>query len=169
MKSVQQRFEEKIDKTSSSKGCWLWTATTNPDGYGRFKIEGKLYGSHRVSYELYKGEISKDMFVCHHCDVRNCVNPDHLFLGTQLDNMRDCAAKGRHYLPKWVGPRLSRRGVTINNKITQSTYQSIHLHLAKGVTGNFLANLYGVSKQTISNIKNGKLAYCLQWDLTNPD
>ena len=91
---MMNRFEQKIDKSGD---CWLWTASRNNGGYGLFKLAGKTTTAHRISYELHVGVIPDGMCVLHTCDVRMCVNPDHLFLGTQTDNMQDKANKGRHH------------------------------------------------------------------------
>lgn len=86
------RFENKIEKQEN--GCWLWLGKLS-SGYGRIAFKGVVRGSHRFFYILYKGEIPEGMYVCHACDVRNCVNPDHLWLGTAKDNAQDMAKKGR--------------------------------------------------------------------------
>jgi len=90
-----ERFLSSIDKSGN---CWLWTGTMGgkkENMYGVLKMNRKTFRSHRFSYEYYKGKIPEGMFVCHTCDNPPCVNPDHLFIGTQSDNMRDMLTKGR--------------------------------------------------------------------------
>jgi hypothetical protein len=91
-----ERFKTKFIADESTQ-CWLWNSTKDKDGYGKFFIPpNRNDRAHRVSYELFKGNIPRGYFVCHKCDTPGCVNPDHLFLGDSFTNMQDCAATGRH-------------------------------------------------------------------------
>jgi hypothetical protein len=91
--SIEERFFQKVNKTDS---CWLWTGAVNSRGYGSIGVAGKTTSAHRLSYLWFKGEIPEGMFVCHTCDIRACVNPEHLWVGTNSDNMKDMIAKDRH-------------------------------------------------------------------------
>ena len=99
MRNIEDRFWEKVNK-SADGGCWEWTSSIKGNGYGAFftSLEGegrKCVGAHRFSYALANGPIPDGLWVLHKCDNRICVNPDHLFLGDCVDNMKDCASKGR--------------------------------------------------------------------------
>jgi hypothetical protein len=89
----EARFWAKVEKTDS---CWLWQGAKDRSGYGNFCLPGPRYTkAHRVAWLLETGVFPTGLLVCHHCDTPGCVRPDHLFLGTPLDNNRDCQAKGR--------------------------------------------------------------------------
>lgn len=77
-------------------GCWLWTGATHERGYGRMRWHGKVSGAHRVAYEVFRGEhLKPSQMVLHRCDEPRCINPDHLYLGDQGDNMRDRIERNR--------------------------------------------------------------------------
>ena len=95
-RTLKQRFWEKVDKIEPDK-CWNWKASRSGTGarYGQIKVNGKMCKSHRISYEMAYGSIPNGMYILHRCDNGLCVNPNHLFIGNQFDNMRDCISKGR--------------------------------------------------------------------------
>ena len=79
--------------------CLIWTGAISSTGYGSVWVDGRSVPAHRAMWTANYGEIPDGMFVCHHCDRPRCVNPEHLFLGTHADNMRDMACKGRGWSP----------------------------------------------------------------------
>lgn len=86
---------ERVKKLAND--CWtLGKVPLDGPGYASIYVRGRVVGAHRFSYELHNGPIPKRFLVCHRCDHRGCVNPDHLFIGTQSDNINDCVSKGRH-------------------------------------------------------------------------
>lgn len=91
-----ERFYSKVLKGIHEHDCHRWQGTTTARGYGIFIIKGKQVGAHRVAWEVRNGPIPDGLVVCHKCDTPNCVNPDHLFVGTKADNNHDMIRKGRH-------------------------------------------------------------------------
>jgi len=85
--------------------CWIWNGSMSCNGYGKIDYKGKTISSHRASYVAFKGEIGKGLYVCHSCDVKHCVNPSHLWLGTCKDNIQDAKVKRR--LPDQRGRKMS--------------------------------------------------------------
>lgn len=145
MKITKDRIENKVELVTES-GCWIWMGTTTR-GYGQIESDTKKYYAHRASYQAFVGEIPEGMNVCHRCDNRFCVNPSHLFLGTQKDNLQDMKRKGR----STIGEKNAR------SKLTEKQVQQIKNGLRSGLKEKYLANLYGVCRQSINNIKNGRV------------
>ncbi len=90
--SLDRWFWPRVNKTDA---CWLWTGAINGWGYGSVRMKCKSFGAHAISYRVHKGEIPKGLEIMHSCDVRACVNPEHLSLGTKQDNKNDCVRKER--------------------------------------------------------------------------
>jgi hypothetical protein len=90
--SYEERFFQKVVKTET---CWFWSGAYNSRGYGSFSYNQKRISAHKYSYQSFVGEIPDGMYVCHSCDNKKCVNPQHLWLGTPKDNTQDMIAKGR--------------------------------------------------------------------------
>lgn len=101
---IMKKFLEKIEKTSK---CWIWKGHKNRKGYGLITYNKNTIKVSHLSYKLFKGNIPENMFVCHKCDNPSCVNPNHLFLGTQYDNIQDAINKGR--LPTKLICKCTRR------------------------------------------------------------
>ncbi len=121
-------------------GCWLWTGSIyGSGGYGVFYGNKRTYGAHRFAFELYIGPIPSGLSVCHKCDNKLCVNPDHLFLGTQSDNNMDKAKKGRTGVAKLVASQVKEIKYLLNQKVD--------LHE--------IAKKYGVRSLVIHRIKWG--------------
>lgn len=145
---VSERFFEKVEPVTES-GCWLWTASTNRSGYGQFMIKPRPYLAHRVSWSLLRGSIPEGMHVLHKCDTPACVNPDHLFLGTDADNVKDMYAKGRQGL----GNRLcgERHGMA---KIPVDVVKAVFL--ADSGTQKQIAERFGITESSVNAIRSGR-------------
>ena len=147
MKSILERIADKIsfDKTT---GCWNWEASTrNAAGYGQIRYEGKMRLAHRVSWEAFNDKIPDGIFVCHKCDNPRCVNPDHLFLGTNQDNMNDMKAKGRSKGGSPFGESNHQ------SKLTEEEVKKIRdLYSTKQYTQKELASSFGVERTCISKV-----------------
>jgi len=145
---ILERFEDKFVCTPEC--CWVWNGSTDKDGYGIIKetIDGKRFirKAHRVSWFKYNGEIPENLCVLHKCDNPPCVNPDHLFLGTQAENQFDRKYKGR----SGYGER-NGRAVLKDEEILEIR------RLGKCLTQTMIAEKFNVTQTTIRNILNRKL------------
>ena len=109
-------------------GCWIWVGGTNKKGYAHLKYDMKMWRGNRFSWEAFKGPIPIGLCVLHHCDNRLCVNPEHLFLGTDLDNARDRDAKGRH-APKCLRGPLNHKTKLEDRTLIPSDSRQIHARI----------------------------------------
>ncbi len=136
-----ERFRKLFVEDANTE-CWLWTGSTHKLGYGRFTpSHKKLITAHRFAYEYFNGEIPAGLCVCHKCDIRGCVNPEHLFLGTQADNLRDASNKGRLK----GRPKITRDDAILIRK----------WHSAGGWTQRDLGAAFGLHQVTIGAIVRG--------------
>jgi hypothetical protein len=144
--TVEERFWSHVNK---SDGCWEWTAGLNTGGYGQFKVKagGSLVPASRFSWTIHFGPIPDGLLVCHHCDNRPCVRPDHLFLGTHQHNMADMVRKGRQASMNPAHAVVLRMAVA---KLTPELVVEIRkVYAAGGVSMRQLAEQYGVNKSNI--------------------
>ena len=142
---LSAKFHTKYEKLAS--GCWEWRGTLFNHGYGRFYVNSKSYLAHVISYTLAFGEIEKGLCVCHKCDNKVCVNPEHFFLGTLQDNIKDRNTKGRTARP--LGEK------NVKAKLTAESVREIRkLRATYGTSTKELAERYNVAMCTIQRIIN---------------
>lgn len=149
-------LSERLDALSMpepNSGCRLWCGLVNTNGYGLVWSDGANRLAHRMSFRAHKGDIPKGMHVLHKCDVPACINPAHLFVGTQADNNADMRAKGRssdgRARPKAWGER--------NGHAKHTERLMLAVKLADGTYAE-IAQIYGVSKTSVGYVKRG-----IQW------
>lgn len=149
MSLQMERFFSTLHKTET--GCWLWTRATNNKGYGVLNYQGKVVYAHRLSYILHKGPIPDGLFVCHSCDQfypagditnRRCINPDHLGLGTNAQNMAECFERGRMPLGE------NRK----HSKLSDADVIQMRRRKAAGEGRGALALAFGVTKHYVGEV-----------------
>ena len=140
-----KNFWRRVKKTET---CWLWTGYNTRKGYGRMEIKGKCEFVHRISYLIHRETIPKGKQINHTCDVRNCVNPEHLYAGTQKENIRDMLDRGRHhkviltYLDIKEILELDKKGISKKNIANQyKTKENTISHLIRGVSWGHLTGI----------------------------
>lgn len=151
----QDRFWRKVDKTVPN-GCWLWTACKNVDGYGSFPCEElQEHRAHRISWILANGPIPAGSSVLHKCPTGenpSCVNPDHLYLGTQTDNMQDTVAAGTHF---------SMRGEAhANSLLDAAAIREIRMNYNR-ITVKELASRFNVTIAAVRDVAKGRSWQCV--------
>ncbi len=144
-KSLEQRFWEKVE-IKGLLDCWEWKGSKTNGGYGTLSRDKKWWLAHRLVWTMTYGDIPKGLLVLHKCDKPPCVNPNHLFLGTQRDNMHDMAAKGR--MVQGVDRSLAKLDPGIVAKCVEE--------IRSGVTYKVLSERYGASRSAINNAVLGK-------------
>jgi hypothetical protein len=154
MKTTEQRFWDKVDKTPGhgpDGDCWVWIGATNDQGYGKLTANGsRAYRAHRYSYELANGSLEQGMCALHRCDVRRCVNPAHLFKGTRAVNNKDAAQKGRTRNGNRKGSAHPQ--AVLNENIVERIWALRRL----GLSVRVIAVELGQKRTTIGNVIHGK-------------
>lgn len=134
------RFWRRVHKTQA---CWIWTGARQPKGYGWIQVNKRMYAAHRMAWAITHGPIPTGLFVCHHCDNPQCVRPDHLFLGTNSENLQDAVRKGRHRPTALPGERNPRAKLTFEDVL------EARKEFSRGVTHRELARRFGVARSTM--------------------
>ena len=135
------------NRTNRESGCWEWIGCKDGSGYGLISLNGKMVKTHRLAWELTYGSIPNGLFVCHHCDNPACINPEHLFLGTNKDNMQDKIKKGRR---NGGGPAKGERNGAA--KISCKDAVEIRRLHENGLSGRKIADKFGISDSQIFRI-----------------
>ena len=130
-----------------STGCWIWQKAKNNKGYGVCRVDGETWLAHRASMSAFIGKpVEPGLMVCHRCDTPSCVNPNHLFTGLAADNSLDMKSKGRQ----------QQLGGHWNASLCASDVKEIRLRAGIGEDQSSIANLFGVSQSTVSEIHTTK-------------
>lgn len=148
IKSLKNHFFKYIIIPENDSHCMEWNSYINPQGYGKIYHNGKSYRAHRLSYQIFIGLIPKNMEICHLCDNTKCINPNHLFLGSHSENMKDMSNKNRHKVLKGSKNKLS--------KFNEEDILDIRRRLDGNESQKNIAKDFDVYQTTISKIKLNK-------------
>ena len=150
-----QIMKDKIQKNISinDSECWIWRGAKHRQGYGNISFNKKNQLLHRVAWQIYKGDIPGNLLVCHKCDVTSCCNPEHLFLGTQQDNVDDAVTKKKFE----KRAKLKRR-----NKLNYEQVQEIKKLHSLGSTRKELREKFSVGETCIAKILTG-VSWKINW------
>lgn len=148
-----ERFLSKVN-IKGIGSCWVWQGCRSATGYGYFNIDGKIKRTHRVSYQLFRGPIPEGLHICHRCDNPPCVNPLHLFLGTQKENMQDAARKGRMSTPRRKYISVPKSDETHPRAIL--TDEQVRFIRSSPAESRTLTKMFNVSRWTICRARNNR-------------
>lgn len=160
MKTLRERFFQKVEIPEDKSQCWIWIACLSKNGYGKIgdgpRDSNKTLVASRVSWELHRGTIPDGKFVLHHCDNRKCVNPDHLWIGDSRDNILDCIKKGRRFVARTRTEMIELGMIRFGeshpqSKLTEGDVKEIR-SIGGAVSQRELGIRFGVEQTVISAI-----------------
>lgn len=152
-RGIKQTLQEGYEKfvIKNEVGCWDWSGCCANPGYGQFGYSMKRERAHRASWIIHYGDIPNGMYVMHKCDNKRCSNPEHLMLGTALENNRDMIAKGRH-------PTLGKTGAeNPSYKFSDDLIKEVLSLVKSGMRRRDIAKSYNISRAHLSLLENNKI------------
>lgn len=144
--TLTERLYRRVIVPVDASACWEWTGYRNPKGYGMIRVGHRMELTHRVAYRLAHGEFDPALRVCHACDNPGCVRPDHLWIGTDADNVKDRDAKGR----------TGTRPTGTEHHRSRLTADAVRLIRQSDMSLRELSHLLGVSRAAISHVRAGR-------------